>query len=298
MTADVVIAGKGGFIGGILSSTLAEQGIEAVDVWDFIEGTGSAKVLVNLANIPDNPAADLALLNSRIALIGGRVRHWLQAQSFITLHGRGGLDPSRFNAGFTPMTLDRYSVGKLAEERRLSSVARAGGVGQLTFAYLPAVLDDGGSWSRAREQAKRNGYLLPPGMSRGARANFAYVADLVDLVVARTEGGDPAQISRVVVNDPLSRTVTWSDFLGARQLSLGEGGGPATLKRTARYAKGELFGRLYAAAAAVERLGPPGPEPTVGEPGEPVMPAEPLAFAGVLRHVVRHQAFLPSTPYR
>jgi hypothetical protein len=296
VSAEVVIAGRGGFIGGILAGLLAERGIEAAEVREFAAGPGAARLLVNLANVPEDPAADRRLLDQRIAAVGGRVEHWLQVQSFITLHGRGDLDPERFNCGFAPVALDRYGVGKLAEERRLLEAGAAGAVGTLGFAYLPAVLDPGGAWDRARARARQEGYVLPGGMRRLARANFTYVADLADLVCASLGTAERPPLARVIVNDPLSRTTTWPDLLGPNRLD--PAGGAAALKAAARSTKGRASALGFAAAASLGRLGPPAaPQPAPAAGGSAV-PAGPLEFHTAMRYLVRRQPFLPPTPYR
>jgi hypothetical protein len=298
VTVDVVIAGRGGFIGGLLTSMLADHGVDAVDVRDFATGSGRAKLLVNLANIPGDPAANLSLLNERIDLIGSRVDHWLEAQSFITLYGRGGLDLSRFNAGFTPIGLDHYAAGKLIDERRLMNAAAAREIGGLTLAYLPAVLDEGGTWARVRAQADRNGYVLPPRMSAAARANFVYVTDLAAVVLAWHRRSDLPAVTRLIVNDPLSRTTTWPELLGpTRQLSPNYAGRPAALKRAARNARATASVWRWGTAASLGRLGVPVGEPAPTDAREPVEPREPVEFTGVMRLLARHQGFLPPTLY-
>jgi hypothetical protein len=297
VSIDVVIAGRGGFIGTILAGLLEERELAVAEVREFAAGPERAAVLVNLANVAEDPAADRRLLDQRIGLVGGRVGHWLQVQSFITLHGRGGLDLGRFNAGFAPVALDRYGVGKLAEERRLLEAAATGAVGPLTFAYLPAVLDRGGAWDRARAQAREHGYVLPGGMRPSARANFTYVVDLADLVCAWVAAGERPPVSRVIVNDPLSRTTTWPDLLGPTATDP-DAGAAARLKAAARLAKGRASALGFAAAASVGRLGPPAREPAPPAADGPVLPSGPLEFHTALRYLVRRQPFLPPTPYR
>lgn len=294
MKVDVVIAGSGGFIGRLLTSALAGHGIETADIRAFARDSGTANVLVNLANIPGDPAADLRLLNERIALVGRRVDHWLQVQSFITLHGCGTLRLSRFNVGFTPTALNRYGVGKLMEERRLVHATTAGEVGALTFAYLPAVLDEGGPWARIRAQASRKGYVLPRRMSPIARANFMYISDLADVVLAWRAKSDLPAVTRLIVNDPLSRTTTWPELLGSRRLDPPQLGRSATFRGVIRDVKARASAGYLATAVAMGRLGPP-----VGGAAEAGSrePDGPVEFSGPVRLVVRQQGFLPPTSY-
>jgi hypothetical protein len=296
VSAEIVIAGSGGFIGKLLTRQLDERGIETVDVRESAKGTETAKLLVNLANIPDDPAADLELLDERLGSLGNRVDRWLQTQSFITLQGHGQLDLDRFNAGFRPTSLDHYGLGKLSEERRLVAAAAAGEI-NLTLAYLSAVLDDGGPWARVRAQAERSGYVLPRRISAAARANFVYVADLADVVVASLARPGRAAVTRLIVNDPLSRTTTWGDLLGGRQLGPGHEGRAAELRREARDLKARAAAWRLARAASDEEFElPSAGERPPAEAGEPAEPRGPFEFSGVLLPLVRYQGFLPPTP--
>jgi hypothetical protein len=300
VTVDVVVAGSGGFIGRWLTSVLADRGVGAVDVRDFAAGSDTARLLVNLATIHDDPAADLGLIDERITLLGSRAGHWLQTQSFGTLHGRGTLQLSEFNAGFAPTVIDLYGIGKLVEERRLTRAAAAGEVSAVTFAYLPAVLDEGGSWACVRERARSNGYVLPRRIMPSARANFVYIADLVDLVVAWLAKSDFPTVSRLILNDPLSRTTTWPEFLGPMQLSPRHGDPAAALKRAARNARLMASARRLGAETSPDRLDrieAKTPPAASARPPQPVDVVEPVEFSGVIHSMVRRQGFLEPTSY-
>jgi hypothetical protein len=291
----VVVAGKNGFIGRLLSAALAAHGVEAVDIRDFLASPGRADLLVNLANIAEDPAANIGLLNDRLLAVGHRVERWLQVQSFITLHGKGSLRLGSFNAGFTPLEIDEYGAGKLGQERRLLDAVAHGEVKSVTFSYLPAVLDAGGSWARARAQATASGYILPRRMSPDARANFLYVADFAEDILSVLVQDTRDIVERRIVNDPLSRTTTWHDLLGSRQLSYQAGGPRAVVAREARHIRARL--RARHAALDVRRRSariPPSQPAPPSDRTTPAVPSEPLEFRGALSAVVRHQGFLPS----
>jgi hypothetical protein len=123
-------------------------------------------------------------------------------------------------------------------------------------------------------------------------------------VLAWSRSSDFPPVTRLIVNDPRSRTTTWPDLLGpTRQMSPNHSGRLAALKRAAIDAKITASACRLGIAAAIGRLGVPVGEaapaemPEPAERNDPIEPTEPVEFSGVMALLARRQPFLPPTPY-
>jgi len=282
----IVVSGAGGFIGKGLVEVLRARGHEVVDAHDFAAGE-NADGFVNLANIAGNAAGALALLESNMRLaVGARV--FVQAQSFITLHGKGGPDARAFNMGFCPRVLDAYGVGKLLQERHLERAVARGELTGVACLYLPIVLGEGGAWARALAQAEAHGYVLPRHGAE-ARALFVTIEDIADAVEAAVAAGLRGVVRQVVVN-PDSAAMTWERLLGAKKLGLPRGAG--LVKHLLRAAVAEARGRKLAWMWRLGRIqAVPAAEIPAKVAGGGAAAQGPLHFYGVMARVVRTGLF-------
>ena len=193
---DIVISGAGGFIGGYLSSALAAAGLATASYRDFRDGTDMAETFIHCANVHDSPRDNAAFTADVLATVGGRVKRFVQLQSFATLHGSGRLDPTGFNFGKTPLLMAPYGFGKLLQEQVICRDADRYPKLAIRLLYLPVVLGQGGSWSRVLADAKRWGVALPPLMSAQARVSHIEVDDIARHLV------DPAPVMSRLRSSP------------------------------------------------------------------------------------------------
>lgn len=277
--------GTRGFVGSALVSGLDDTERASPD-----NAARPADLFVNLANIATDARENLALLERNVATYGGSARHWVQIQSFVTLHGNGTLDPDACNAGFRPKLGDQYVMGKLAQEQYLIDALRTGRIPGLTLIYLPAMLDKGGAWDATIKRAQAYGYLLPD-MADDARCNFAYIDDLA-ITLNRIDPS--ASCRRILLNRPDAATTRWSDVMGARRLSPRDLGMKHALKSRLRAIYAQAKARRVAdrgvpVAADITDLAIP--EPMATGAAVPAPPA-PVEFFGVTRHLIAHQPFM------
>jgi hypothetical protein len=277
--------GTRGFVGSALLAQLDDAERASSDNVDR-----STDLFVNLANIATDAHENLALLDRNVTSYGGSARHWVQIQSFVTLHGDGRLDPDACNAGFRPRLSDQYVMGKLAQEQYLLDALQTGRIQGLTLIYLPAMLDEGGAWNATIKRAQAYGYLLPD-MADDARCNFAYIDDLATTL---TRVDPSASCRRILLNRPEAATTRWSDVMGAKRLSPRDLGMQHALKSCLRAVYAQVKARRVASrgvpvAADIADLTVP--EPTAVGAAVPAPPA-PVEFFGVTRHLIAHQPFL------
>lgn len=247
-------------------------------------------LFINLANIATDARENLALLERNVASYGASARHWVQIQSFVTLHGDGTLDPDACNAGFRPKLGDQYVMGKLAQEQYLLDALRTGRIPGLTLIYLPAMLDEGGAWDATIKRAQAYGYLLP-GMADDARCNFAYIDDLA---IALNRIDPSASCRRILLSRPDAATTHWSDVMGTKRLSPRDLGMKHALRSHLRAVYAEVKARRVASrgvpvAADIVNLAVP--EPVAAGAAVPA-PLTPVEFFGVTRHLIAHQPFM------
>lgn len=277
--------GTRGFVGSALLAMLDDAERASPD-----NAAHHADLFVNLANIATDARENLALLERNVASYGGSARHWVQIQSFVTLHGNGTLDRDAHNAGFRPRLGDQYVMGKLAQEQYLLDALRTGRIPGLTLIYLPAMLDEGGAWDATIKRARAYGYLLPD-MADNARCNFAYIDDLAT-TLSRVDPS--ASCRRILLNRPEAATTRWSDVMGTKRLSPRDLGMKHALKSHLRAAYAQVKARRVAGrgvpvAADIADLAVPEP---VGAGTAVPSPAAPVEFFGVTRHLIAHQPFL------
>jgi len=296
---DVVISGAGGFIGGYLAAALAARGVAVADYHGFRDGKDGAETFVHCANIHGSPRDNAAFTANVLATVGGRVKRFVQPQSFATLHGRGGFDAAAFNYGKTPLLMAPYPYGKLLQEAVLCGNARRHPGLAIRLIYLPAVLGAGGSWSAVVAAARRNGVVLPPLMHASARANHVEAGDIADHLAA-TAGDFAPGIARAILNRPDSAALDWRAFFAGARVT-DDTSAPAVAKLAATGAALAAY-RLMTALmplrvpqGEIDRR-PPRPrraQTTPDRPAEP-RPAEPVRFTGLIQHIVRTQPYVPT----
>ncbi len=293
---DIVISGAGGFIGRYLSSALASAGLATASYAAFRDGSDRADTFIHCANIHSNPRDNAAFTSDVLATVSGRVNRFVQLQSFITLHGLGGLDATKFNFGKSPLLMAPYGAGKLLQEQVLCRDAARHPKLAIRLLYLPVVLGEGGSWSRVLQQAKRSGVALPPLMSAQARVNHIEVGDVARHLL-ETRGDAAPGIRRAILNRAESATLTWDDFF--RDARVTHEGSPKSIIKLAvtggALAAYRLKGALMPAklpAGAIDRRPPRPPSPLADEDRS----AQPVRFTGLVQHIVRTQPYLPATP--
>jgi nucleoside-diphosphate-sugar epimerase len=290
---EIVISGAGGFIGGYLSSALTAAGLSTGSYADFRDAGGSATTFVHCANIHDSPRDNAIFAADVLATVGPRVKRFVQLQTFASLHGRGRLDPDRFNLGLAPRLLSPYAHGKMLQERAVSEAARRYPGLAVRLVYLPAVLG-GGSWGRVREQAKQAGVQLPPRMHAQARANHIDVSDLASHLI-EANGDTRPGVRRSILNRAQSRTLTWEAFFAGAEVT--HEASPRSLARLAATIGGlagyALMTRLRPealAAGEIDRRPPRRREPAP----DPAPPHGPARFTGLIQQIVRTQPYLPA----
>lgn len=277
--------GTRGFVGSVLLSRLDDPERASSD-----NAARPADLFVNLANIATDARENLALLERNVASYGGSVRHWVQIQSFVTLHGDGTFDPDDYNVGFRPKLGDQYVMGKLAQERYLIDALQTGRIQGLTLIYLPAMLDEGGSWDVTIKRAQAYGYLLPD-MANDARCNFAYIDDLAT-TLAHVDSSATCQ--RIVLNRQEAALTRWTDVLGPKRLFHRDLGIKRALGSRLRAVYAQVKARRVAnrgvpTAADVVDFAVPVPVAM----GAVVFPsAAPVEFFGVTRHLIANQPFM------
>lgn len=201
--------GNSGFIGGLVRSQLSDD-LLATDDWERQSGV----VFLNLANISSNVAASMALLHRNFEVFGPRIKHWIHVCSFSSLQKFRGLDPCSFNFGAQAPLRDAYVQGKLAQEYFLVEQFQRGAIDGLTFFYLPAVIDLGGSWERTIQRARVNGYILPP-MCPNARFNHIAVQDFTSSLNSFVQ---MPGLRRFIVNRSESAQTPWQLALGPNEI--------------------------------------------------------------------------------
>jgi len=293
---DIVISGAGGFIGRHLATALAAAGLTTASYRDFRDGGATADTFVHCANIHADPRDNAAFTADVLATVGGRVKRFVQLQSFATLHGLGRLDATRFNFGKAPLVMAPYGLGKLMQERSICAEAARHPQIAIRLLYLPVVLGDGGSWSRVLDQARRAGVALPPRMSAAARANYIEVGDVARHLIA-TRGDTGAGIARAILNRPDSANLVWEAFFAGAAVTH-ENSPKALVKLAvtgAALAAYRLKSMLLPAKippGTIDRrpAHPPMPAPAPAPPSE----AQPVRFTGLIQHIVRTQPYLPA----
>lgn len=277
--------GTRGFVGSALMSRLDDAERASSD-----NAERPADLFVNLANIATDARENLALLERNVASYGGSARHWVQIQSFVTLHGDGILDLDDYNVGLRPRLGDQYVMGKLAQERYLIDALQTGRIPGLTLIYLPAMMDEGGAWDATIKRAQAYGYLLPD-MADKARCNFAYIDDLATTL---TRVDPSATCRRILLNRPEAASTRWSDVMGPKRLSYRDLDINHALKSRLRTVYAHVKARRIAdrgVPAAADVVDIAVPEPVAISVTVPPSPA-PVEFFGVTRHLIAHQPFM------
>ena len=277
--------GTRGFVGSALLSGLDDAERASSD-----NAARPADLFVNLANIATDARENLALLERNVASYGGSAHHWVQIQSFVTLHGDGSVDPDDYNVGLRPRLADQYVMGKLAQERYLIDALQTGRIPGLTLIYLPAMLDEGGAWHATIKRAQAYGYLLP-NMADEARCNFAYIDDLATTL---TRVDPSATCRRILLNRPEAASTRWTDVMGSKRLSSGDLGMKHALKSRLRAVYAQVKARRVAnrgVPAAADVVGLAVPQPVATGLAALSSPT-PVEFFGVTRHLIAHQPFM------
>lgn len=288
---DIVVSGATGFIGSVLLSAFAAAGIDVQSYRDFRDGNATAATFVHCSNIIDDPVQNAALVADILTTIGRRVERFVQPQTFATLHGAGALDARHFNFGKAPLLMAPYAHGKLLQERVLVRAASSHPHLAIRLIYLPAVLG-GGPWARHLDRARQHGVLLPPLMSRGARANYVHVSDLADHLLDTRFDVVPG-ITRTILNRPDSREMTWPDFFAGSKV-LDETSPKSLIKLAVTIASlmtYQLRSRLVSPNLPSGQVDQRGPRSTV-KLAPDVRVARPLRFDGLIQQIVRLQPYL------
>ena len=290
---DIVISGAGGFIGRHLTAAFAAAGLTTASYRGFRDGSATAETFVHCANIHADPRENAAFTADVLTTVAARVKRFVQLQSFATLHGLGGLDPQRFNFGKSPLVMAPYGLGKLLQEQAIcAQAARHRGLA-IRLVYLPVVLGEGGSWSRVREQAGRNGVALPPRMSGAARVNYIEVDDLGRHLLD-TRGDVAPGLTRTILNRPDSANLVWEAFFAGAKVT--HDGSPKALVKLAVTGAAlcafRLKGVLMPAKippGAIDKRPPHGSAHPADAPK-----TQPVRFTGLIQHIVRTQPYLPA----
>jgi nucleoside-diphosphate-sugar epimerase len=290
---DIVISGAGGFIGRHLTAAFAAAGLATASYRGFRDGGETADTFVHCANIHADPRENAAFTADVLSTVATRVKRFVQLQSFATLHGLGALDPQRFNFGKSPLVMAPYGLGKLLQEHAIGAEAARTPKLAIRLLYLPVVLGEGGSWSRVRDQAKRNGVALPPRMSGAARANYIEVDDLARHLV-ETRGDVAPGLTRTILNRADSANLVWEAFFAGAKVT--HDGSPKSLVKLAVTGAALCAFRLKSVLMPAKI--PPGtadkrpPHASAHPAGTPN--AEPVRFTGLIQHIVRTQPYLPA----
>jgi hypothetical protein len=290
---DVVISGAGGFIGRHLTTAFAAAGLTSASYRDFRDGSATADTFVHCANIHADPCENAAFTADVLTTVAARVKRFVQLQSFATLHGLGRLDPQRFNFGKSPLVMAPYGLGKLMQEQAISAQAARHPELAIRLLYLPVVLGEGGSWSRVRDQARRNGVALPPRMSGAARVNYIEVDDLARHLID-TRGDVAPGLTRTILNRPDSANLVWEAFFAGAKVT--HDGSPKSLVKLAVTGAALCAFRLKTALMPT-RIPPGGidqrPPHAAAHPMESPS-TQPVRFTGLIQHIVRTQPYLPA----
>jgi hypothetical protein len=289
---DMVISGAGGFIGGHLTSAFTRAGLGTTSYQAFRDGHDAADTFIHCANIHASPRENAAFTADVLATVGGRVKRFVQLQSFATLHGLGRRDAQKFNFGKSPLLMAPYGLGKLVQEQVLCrDAARHPGLA-IRLLYLPVVLGEGGSWSRVREQAKHHGVALPPLMSAHARVNHIDVDDIARHLVETRSDAAPG-IARTILNRPESATLTWEGFFHDAKVT--HDASPKSIIKLAVTGGALAAYRLVSVIRStnvppgeIDRR-PPRPAHPVSDPDRS---AQPVRFTGLIQHIVRTQPYV------
>jgi len=290
---DIVISGAGGFIGRHLTAAFAAAGLTAASYRDFRDGSEMADTFVHCANIHTDALQNAAFTADVLATVAPRVRRFVQLQSFATLHGLGRLDPQRFNFGKSPLVMAPYGLGKLMQEQAIcAEAARHPGLA-IRLLYLPVVLGEGGSWSRVRDQARRNGVALPPRMSGAARVNYIEVDDLARHLIDTRHDVAPG-LARAILNRADSANLVWEAFFAGAKVT--HDGSPKSLVKLAITGAALCAFRLKSVLmpakippGAIDRRPPHASAAAAEAPG-----TQPVRFGGLIQHIVRTQPYLPA----
>jgi nucleoside-diphosphate-sugar epimerase len=290
---DIVISGAGGFIGRHLTAAFSGAGLTTASYRDFRDGSATADTFVHCANIHADPRENAAFTADVLATLAGRVKRFVQLQSFATLHGLGRLDPARFNFGKVPVVMAPYGLGKLMQEQAIrAEAARHHGLA-IRLLYLPVVLGEGGSWSRVLDQARRNGVLLPPRMSGRARANYIEVGDVARHLL-ETRADTAPGVTRAILNRPDSANLVWEAFFAGTKVT--HDGSPKSLVKLAvtgaalcAYRLKNMLMPAKIPPGTTDRRPPHAPSPAPAAPDE-----HPVRFTGLIQHIVRMQPYLPA----
>jgi len=290
---DIVISGAGGFIGRHLTTACAAAGLTTASYRDFRDGSEAADTFVHCANIHGDARENAAFTADVLATVATRVKRFVQLQSFATLHGLGTLDPQRFNFGKSPVVMAPYGLGKLLQEQAIGAGAARYPTLAIRLLYLPVVLGEGGSWARVREQARRNGVVLPPRMSGAARANYVEVDDVARHLID-TRGDTAAGTTRTVLNRPDSANLVWEAFFAGANVAYD--GSPKSLVKLAvtaaalcAYRAKSMLMPATIPPGTTDRRPPHAPSPAPEAPAE-----QPVRFTGLIQHIVRTQPYLPA----
>jgi nucleoside-diphosphate-sugar epimerase len=293
--ADIVISGAGGFIGRHLGDTMTAAGLATTSYRAFRDGSETAETFIHCANIHADPRENAAFTADVLATVGGRVKRFVQLQSFATLHGIGRLDAKRFNFGKSPLVMAPYGLGKLLQEQAICREAARHPALAIRLLYLPVVLGDGGSWSRVLDQARRCGVVLPPLMSGAARVNYIEVGDIARHLLG-TQHDTASGIARTILNRPDSANLVWEAFFAGATVT--HDGSPKAIVKLAVTGAALCAYRLKSALmpvkiapGAIDRRPPHPPTQQAPEPG-----AQPVRFTGLIQHIVRTQPYLPAQP--
>ena len=288
---DIVISGAGGFIGRHLTGAFSAAGLTTATYRDFRDGGETADTFVHCANIHADPRDNAAFTADVLATVGGRVKRFVQLQSFATLHGLGRLDAQRFNFGKSPLVMAPYGLGKLMQEQAICAEAARHRALAIRLLYLPVVLGEGGSWSRVLDQARRNGVALPPRMSGAARVNHIEVDDVARHLLDTRHDTAPG-VTRTILNRPDSANLVWEAFFAGAKVT--HDGSAKSLVRLAVMGAALCAYRLKSGvmpakipAGTIDRRPPHAPAQPADAPGP-----HPVRFTGLIQHIVRTQPYL------
>ena len=290
---DVVISGAGGFIGRHLASAMSAAGLTTASYRDFRDSGETADTFVHCANIHGDPRENAIYTADVLSTVGNRVKKFVQLQSFATLHGRGRLDPQRFNFGKSPLVMAPYGLGKLLQEQAICAEAARRPALAIRLTYLPVVLGEGGSWSRVLAQARRSGVALPPLTSGAARVNHIEVGDVARHLLD-TRGDTGAGVTRAILNRPDSANLVWEAFFSGATVT--HDGSPKSMVKLAvtgaalcAYRLKSLLMPAKIPAGTIDRR-----PPHASAPGSEPPAAQPVRFTGLIQHIVRTQPYLPA----
>lgn len=277
--------GRSGFIGSLIETQMPHDLLIEKNFNSYPDAA-----FLNLSNISSSCQASMTLLNKNFRKFSPVFKNWIHIGSFSTLQLCEELDASLFNFGAKAPLRDAYTQGKLAQEYYLLEQFKRGLIDSLTFFYLPAVIDPGGSWDRTIRRAKANGYILPP-VSSQARFNHIFVSDLIERL--RSLEFKPG-LRRFIVNRSDSAQTAWACALGPNQVDPRSQPYVDRCKSLRRIVTANLLARRrglmpvsYTGSLSAEL---PQRQPSI----DPIEESSVLQFYGVMRWLIRFQPYISS----